>query len=372
MSRPMTANPLDQVIEEMLGRCESSDKAGLGNVSTPLIREWANTLASLRPAAGANGTYTRDREADRKQFSDEAFNRWLDQGVSDCGHTVWDMVPDVACAWQGWEGRQWYMRPAAGGEAVLSAVGVEVLALLRDGLARDSLLYRDSEPQTSGAYQLCSQRIAEILDMHTHPAPAAREAVPEALFSARELMRELVSSLSMRGSTITVHYDDLRSIGERAACLLAASPPPQSSDKANMREVHLNGLRGKMPDGSAPQAKPQEGEVWWREPSPGTRFLSDVDVRFDGINTLGWERVVKVAKEQALACDGCGKPYRDLPLDVVLPDDQWLTIHGSPGGVLCAACIVARGAKVPGVTVAKLHFPDLTPPTDAGTGDRDG
>jgi hypothetical protein len=58
----------------------------------------------------------------------------------------------------------------------------------------------------------------------------------------------------------------------------------------------------------------------------------------------------------ALACDGCGKLYRDFPLDVTIPDDQWLAIQGRPGGVLCAACIVERGARLPGVTAARLHF----------------
>lgn len=61
-------------------------------------------------------------------------------------------------------------------------------------------------------------------------------------------------------------------------------------------------------------------------------------------------------------CADCGKLYRDFPLDVVLPHDQWQTINGSPNGLLCAACIVERGSKLPGVTVAKLHFPDLASP----------
>lgn len=61
-----------------------------------------------------------------------------------------------------------------------------------------------------------------------------------------------------------------------------------------------------------------------------------------------------------LRCDDCNIPYSEFPLDVVLPDDQWRAIHPErEGGVLCAACVVARGAKLNGVTVAKLHFPDL-------------
>jgi hypothetical protein len=62
-------------------------------------------------------------------------------------------------------------------------------------------------------------------------------------------------------------------------------------------------------------------------------------------------------KPLALRCAGCAFPYAAFPLDVVLPDEQWLAIAGQPDGlVLCAACIVKRGSKLPGVTVAKLVF----------------
>jgi len=52
-----------------------------------------------------------------------------------------------------------------------------------------------------------------------------------------------------------------------------------------------------------------------------------------------------------LRCMDCGKPYADFPLDVVLPRGQWLAIHPDENGVLCAACIVERAARVPGATV---------------------
>lgn len=54
----------------------------------------------------------------------------------------------------------------------------------------------------------------------------------------------------------------------------------------------------------------------------------------------------------------CGLPYTAFPLDVVLPDDQWRLVSGREdgGGVMCADCIVMEGAKLPGVTVAKLTF----------------
>lgn len=64
------------------------------------------------------------------------------------------------------------------------------------------------------------------------------------------------------------------------------------------------------------------------------------------------EQATGAATEHLLACEDCGLPYRDFPLDVVLPDEHWELIHPSgTGGVLCAACIVSRAAQVPGVTV---------------------
>lgn len=56
----------------------------------------------------------RDREADRQRFPDAAFNRWLDEGISDAGHTVWDLIADVCDAWHGWVNRPFYEpdRPA--------------------------------------------------------------------------------------------------------------------------------------------------------------------------------------------------------------------------------------------------------------------
>lgn len=68
-----------------------------------------------------------------------------------------------------------------------------------------------------------------------------------------------------------------------------------------------------------------------------------------------------------LACMDCGKLYRDFPLDVSLTDDQWALIHNSPGGVLCANCIVARVKQmVPGVTVVNMSFSPDPPPQAAG------
>lgn len=63
-------------------------------------------------------------------------------------------------------------------------------------------------------------------------------------------------------------------------------------------------------------------------------------------------------EDDVLRCLGCGLPYQDFALDVLVPDEVWAAISGrSDGsGVMCAACIVEHGAKLPGVSVAKLVF----------------
>ena len=64
-----------------------------------------------QPAGGEAAA--RDREADRARFADAAFNNWLDEGISDSGHTVWDAVGDVSTAWSGWCAREFYATPPA-------------------------------------------------------------------------------------------------------------------------------------------------------------------------------------------------------------------------------------------------------------------
>ena len=70
-------------------------------------------LAELdaQPAPAPVQVDKRDREADRQRFPDAQFNVWLDEGISDCGHTVWDAIGDVCDAWQGWKARQFYAHP---------------------------------------------------------------------------------------------------------------------------------------------------------------------------------------------------------------------------------------------------------------------
>jgi hypothetical protein len=65
---------------------------------------------------------------------------------------------------------------------------------------------------------------------------------------------------------------------------------------------------------------------------------------------------------------GCGRRYEDFGLDTILPTPLWNQIAVGPpfrephpadekegrGGVLCAACIVLRLAKLPDTTVAHM------------------
>lgn len=54
-----------------------------------------------------------DREAARARFPDPAFQRWLDEGISDAGHTVFCTIGDAADAWAGWSAKDYYAQPVA-------------------------------------------------------------------------------------------------------------------------------------------------------------------------------------------------------------------------------------------------------------------
>lgn len=59
---------------------------------------------------------------------------------------------------------------------------------------------------------------------------------------------------------------------------------------------------------------------------------------------------------QSVKCEDCGLLYQDFPMDVTIPDKQWieLTGHKEGDGILCGACIILRGAEKYGV--ARLRF----------------
>ena len=64
--------------------------------------------AAVKHAVGG-----RDREADRHRFPDPAFNRWLDESITENGEfSVWHQLGDITPAWAAWESRPHYERKA--------------------------------------------------------------------------------------------------------------------------------------------------------------------------------------------------------------------------------------------------------------------
>jgi len=56
-------------------------------------------------------------------------------------------------------------------------------------------------------------------------------------------------------------------------------------------------------------------------------------------------------------CMDCDLAYSNFPLDMMLPDEQWLMIHPEGlDGLLCAQCIVSRAAKLPHATVVMARI----------------
>ena len=139
----------------------------------PKLNEAIDMLAAA-PAVQPS----RDREADRARFTDPVFNRWLDEGISDAGHTVWDAVGDTQAAWQGWENRPHYV-----GEQPAEAVA----------------------PVPSAAVLLAEQVLH--MDMVTERGIRARDLARQVLDTAHDvhegecaaLLRELASYLSAGG-----------------------------------------------------------------------------------------------------------------------------------------------------------------------------
>lgn len=130
---------------------------------------------SPAPAAEQGG-----READRRRFDDPAFNDWLDQGISDCGHTVWHAIADVASAWEGWEAARALCRP--------EARGVEGLRQGNwhhpDGGRIVGWVIEPDDKDRMGADAFClpceiAESLTMLRDEHRASAPAAPVGVDE-------------------------------------------------------------------------------------------------------------------------------------------------------------------------------------------------
>ena len=177
--------------------------------------------------------------------------------------------------------------------------------------------------------------------------------------------------------------DEFDMLAARKMVLAALTPPaaaPRVEELTNCRVPHYKhdpchncddpaASEDGLPERLEAEAARKES-AWTDRPvlSPPTRFKHPLSLRTLLNEAATTIRRLAASGQGELACEGCGKLYRNFALDVVLPDDQWHAIQGRDGGVLCAACIVERGSKLPGVTVAKLHFPDLATPAASEDG----
>lgn len=71
------------------------------------------TVPTREELTEAIGVRKAQRAEDRARFPDPDFNRWLDEPISDTGHTVWDKIENVCDAWHGWDTRDSYRREGA-------------------------------------------------------------------------------------------------------------------------------------------------------------------------------------------------------------------------------------------------------------------
>lgn len=110
---------------------------------------------------------------------------------------------------------------------------------------------------------------------------------------------------------------------------------------------------------SEPPTTPLTGNVWNRDMLTLAHMKDEEHTVLCGwkgsfVQVDDWANVqcpkCLALKPPLAACLDCGLPYEKFPLDVILARSQWLDIHPAENGLLCAACIVARAAKVRGVT----------------------
>ena len=57
------------------------------------------------------------------------------------------------------------------------------------------------------------------------------------------------------------------------------------------------------------------------------------------------EVLKRLPSEIIVACYDCGLPYREMGLDLILPDQQWKYLFPEESGLLCANCICQRATR---------------------------
>lgn len=118
----------------------------------------------------------RTREEDRQQWSDPDFNEWLDEGISDAGHIVWDAVPDIGSAWNGWDAAKaalGYYCPVCSGsgeEIHTTCHGPESFERLGNCSACNG------DGRTSAALSVANERLQKELDRHTEYTYASKQS----------------------------------------------------------------------------------------------------------------------------------------------------------------------------------------------------
>lgn len=57
-------------------------------------------------------------------------------------------------------------------------------------------------------------------------------------------------------------------------------------------------------------------------------------------------------------CEDCGLLYQDFPMDITIPDSQWIELTGyvNKEGILCGWCIIKRAANLNKYVAGRLRF----------------
>ncbi len=60
----------------------------------------------------------------------------------------------------------------------------------------------------------------------------------------------------------------------------------------------------------------------------------------------------------SVKCEDCGLLYQDFPMDITLPDNQWIELTGyvDGEGILCGWCIIKRAANKNKYVAGRLRF----------------